>query len=196
MLLYVQFIFISVCVFAQNETLKQITDGTKVNITGVITDSITDKGIAGATIELTYENSGPTAVNSISYVKRNTIATDGGKFDVENLPYAKKYSMVVAAVGYETTFKEILLPVPREGDTKAVAKNLGIIKLQRENKMLANVTVRATATPSLQFDVDRKIFNVEKNITAQDGTAVDVMKNIPSLSVDVEGNVQMRNSTG
>ncbi|HYJ65433.1 MAG TPA: outer membrane beta-barrel protein, partial [Parafilimonas sp.] len=37
--------------------------------------------------------------------------------------------------------------------------------------------------------------NVEKNITSQGGTAVDVMKNIPSLSVDVDGNVEMRNST-
>ncbi|HEY6978146.1 MAG TPA: outer membrane beta-barrel protein, partial [Chitinophagaceae bacterium] len=194
-LLYVQFIFIGIGLFAQSGTFKQITNGTKVSITGVIADSITNKGLAGATIELTYENPGATAINSISYVKRNAIATDGGKFGIENLPYAKKYSIVIAAVGYETTFKEIFLSVQPPEDTKTVIKNLGIIKLHRENKMLANVTVRATATPSMQFDVDRKIFNVEKNITAQGGTAVDVMKNIPSLSVDVEGNVQMRNST-
>jgi outer membrane receptor protein involved in Fe transport len=43
--------------------------------------------------------------------------------------------------------------------------------------------------------IDRRVFNVDKNITAVGGTAIDVMRNIPSVSVDVEGNVQLRNSS-
>ncbi len=41
--------------------------------------------------------------------------------------------------------------------------------------------------------VDRKIFDVEKAFTVTGGTAIDVMKNIPSISVDVDGNVALRN---
>jgi outer membrane receptor protein involved in Fe transport len=42
--------------------------------------------------------------------------------------------------------------------------------------------------------VDRRVFNVDKDLTTQGGSGVDVMKNIPGLSVDVDGNVQMRGS--
>lgn len=102
---------------------------------------------------------------------------------------------MISAVGYETLFKEVFIPMPAGEANKPLVKNIGTLRLQQKNKMLANVTVTAIATPSMRFDIDRKIFNVEKNITAQGGTAVDIMKNIPSLSVDVNGNVQMRNST-
>ena len=42
--------------------------------------------------------------------------------------------------------------------------------------------------------IDRKIFNVERNLSSIGGSAVDVMKNVPSLSVDIDGNVSLRNS--
>ena len=42
--------------------------------------------------------------------------------------------------------------------------------------------------------IDRKVFDVSKSLLATGGTAVDIMKNIPSVSVDIEGNVQLRNS--
>ncbi|WP_301924097.1 hypothetical protein [Ferruginibacter sp.] len=44
------------------------------------------------------------------------------------------------------------------------------------------------------MSIDRKIFNVEKNITSVGGTAVDVMKNVPSVNVDIDGNVTLRNA--
>ena len=46
-----------------------------------------------------------------------------------------------------------------------------------------------------EMGVDRKIFNVDKNLTSTGQTATEVMKSIPSLSVDIDGNVTMRNST-
>jgi outer membrane receptor protein involved in Fe transport len=59
---------------------------------------------------------------------------------------------------------------------------------------LGNVTVTASK-PILEIGVDRRIFNVARSLTATGGTAIDVMKNIPSVSVDIEGNVTLRNST-
>ena len=103
----------------------------------------------------------------------------------------QKYLLVVSVVGYETVSKEIVLSKVKSN----MIKNLDAIKMVRKQKMLGNVIVTAVSAPSMHFGIDRKIFNVEKNITAQGGTAVDVMKNIPSVSVDVDGNVQMRNST-
>ena len=45
------------------------------------------------------------------------------------------------------------------------------------------------------MSIDRKIFNVEKNLARVGGTAVDVMKNVPSLNVDIDGNVTLRNAS-
>ncbi|MBC7848355.1 MAG: TonB-dependent receptor, partial [Chitinophagaceae bacterium] len=42
--------------------------------------------------------------------------------------------------------------------------------------------------------IDRKVFNVEKNLTSAGGTAVDVMRNVPSLNVDIDGSVTLRNN--
>ena len=45
------------------------------------------------------------------------------------------------------------------------------------------------------MDIDKKTFNVDKNITSTGGTAVDVMKNVPSVQVDIDGNVKLRNAS-
>ena len=47
---------------------------------------------------------------------------------------------------------------------------------------------------TMVMQVDRRVFNVDKDLTTQGGSAVDVMKNIPGLSVDMDGNVEMRGS--
>jgi hypothetical protein len=60
-------------------------------------------------------------------------------------------------------------------------------------KCLEGVTVTA-GKPLLQLGIDRKIFNVDRNIVSAGGTAVDVMKNVPSVSVDIDGNVTLRNN--
>ena len=169
-------------------------DNKTVEFTGIITDSITNKALAGATITFTYDNPKITSDNPGLYVKKNSISTNSGKFDI-NLPVVNKFSLTVSAIGYETLFKEIFLTDSSTSDKKTILKNFGAVKLKQNSNTLSNVVVTATVAPAMQFGIDRKIFNVEKNITSQGGTAVDVMKNIPSLSVDVDGNVQMRNST-
>ncbi|HTE10361.1 MAG TPA: outer membrane beta-barrel family protein, partial [Chitinophagaceae bacterium] len=72
-------------------------------------------------------------------------------------------------------------------------KDLGKIKLVTEITQLANVTVTANK-PLVRLDADKKIFNVEKNIVSAGGTALDVMKSVPSVNVDIDGNVTLRNS--
>lgn len=76
----------------------------------------------------------------------------------------------------------------------AVDKDLGNIKLSEDAQSLEQVTVTASK-PLITMGVDRKIYNVEKDISAQGGSATDVMKNVPSVQVDIDGNVTLRNST-
>ncbi len=157
-----------------------------VTITGVVKDSVTNKVIPAATIEISSKEGGKN-------FNKKTIGDINGKFIVENIPFERSLSIEISCIGYASTTKEINLTKP-ESSSKLV-KDIGTITLNVQSNTLSNVVVTAKSAPAMQFGIDRKIFNVEKNITSQGGTAVDVMKNIPSLTVDVDGNVQMRNST-
>jgi outer membrane receptor protein involved in Fe transport len=75
----------------------------------------------------------------------------------------------------------------------SIDKDLGNIKLEADVKELGEVVVTGDK-PTLQLGIDRKVFNVEKNIVSQGGTGVDVMRNVPTVNVDVDGNVTLRNN--
>src|SRR3712207_7479409 len=47
----------------------------------------------------------------------------------------------------------------------------------------------------MRMDIDKKVFNVAQNLVSAGGTAVDVMKNVPSVNVDIDGNVTLRNAS-
>ncbi len=177
------FLFLSLGLFAQKS--KHI-----ITIKGKVEDSITSKIIPGATIQIQY-----TPNNSTTVIKKNVIADFNGAFIVEDIPSVKKLSVTVSSIGFENKSKEIILTNPVNATGNSLIKDIGEIQLKDASHVLSNVVVTAKAAPAMEFGIDRKIFNVEKNITSQGGTAVDVMKNIPSLSVDVDGNVQMRNSS-
>lgn len=75
--------------------------------------------------------------------------------------------------------------------TQSPEKKLGNIKIAAEEHTLNEVHV--TAEKSLmEMHVDKKVFNVEKNITTTGGSAADVLQNVPSLTVDPDGNVSLR----
>ena len=69
--------------------------------------------------------------------------------------------------------------------------NLGIIKMDADSKKLGEVEVVGQGS-QMHFDVDKKVFSVDQNIAAAGGSASDVLKNIPSVTVDNQGNVSLR----
>jgi outer membrane receptor protein involved in Fe transport len=75
----------------------------------------------------------------------------------------------------------------------AFDKDLGNIKLEVDTKQLQNLTVLSTK-PTMTLDIDKKVFNVDKNLVSAGGTALDVMRNVPSVQVDIDGNVTVRNA--
>lgn len=74
------------------------------------------------------------------------------------------------------------------------AKDLGTITLKPESTNLNEVEIVGDK-PLVEYQVDRKVVNVDQQINAVGGTAVDVLENIPSVTTDLEGNVALRGST-
>lgn len=73
-------------------------------------------------------------------------------------------------------------------------KDLGNIKLEIDAKELQNVTITASK-PMMQLGIDRRIFNVDKSLAASGSTGTDILRQIPTINVDVDGNVTVRNAT-
>ena len=82
---------------------------------------------------------------------------------------------------------------PGAGSIPSFDKDLGNIKLVIDSKQLQDVTI-TSVSPSVRLNADKKIFNIEKNIMSAGGTGLDVMRNVPSVNVDIYGNVPLRNS--
>ncbi|MEQ3656110.1 MAG: TonB-dependent receptor [Dokdonia sp.] len=69
--------------------------------------------------------------------------------------------------------------------------NLGVVQLAIDAATLENVMVVAEKT-TVEFKLDKQVYNVGKDLTVRGGTVSDVLDNVPSVSVDVEGNVALR----
>ena len=198
-------LFITICllfsiatVFAQDVSPKPEYENVTITVTGTITDGLTNKPIPGAVVRIAAANAGTPSVNTDNYYSTIKITAQDGSFEITRIPFNNQYNIIVTAMGYGNGTRTISINEPREeesGRKSVIAKQIGTISLIPEANNLQSVVVTATAKPALQFGIDRKVYDVEKNITSKGGTAVDVMKNIPSLTVDVDGNVQMRNSS-
>jgi len=72
--------------------------------------------------------------------------------------------------------------------------NLGNIKLNQGKGLLKEVTITAQKS-QMQLGLDKKSFNVEQSLVSQGGSATDLLTNVPSVQVDVDGNISLRGST-
>ena len=168
---------------------------------GKVVDAKTNKGIDAASVQLILNRGGKDSVVAGMFTKGN------GDFSLENLAIFGNYRLKISAIGFTTVEQKVSFDLKMGGGgaqgqggqpdmsqaLAAIDKDLGNIKLQEDSKVLESVTVSASK-PLIQMGVDRKIFNVEKNINSAGGTAVDIMRTIPSVNVDVDGNVTLRNA--
>lgn len=165
---------------------------------GKIVDAQSGKALEFASVQLLQNKMDTVSKQRKETVIGGMLTKANGDFSIENVPVFGQMKLKVTAIGYKEIVSNVSFEIKPGGDMSAMLgaldKDLGNIKLEIEEKMMENVTVTA-AKPGLTLGIDRKIFNVDKNIVSAGGTAVDIMRNIPSLSVDIDGNVTMRNNT-
>jgi outer membrane receptor protein involved in Fe transport len=167
---------------------------------GKVVDAKTNKGMDGTSAQLVMSIYDTTKHIRRDSVIRGAITPSNGDFSFENLPVFGNFRLKLSAIGYKSIDQKVAFnfkdaqsadPDQRLG---AVDRDLGNIKMEIDPTSLQQVTVTADK-PLISLGIDRKIYNVEKDISASGGTAVDIMKNIPSLAVDIDGNVTLRNAS-
>ncbi len=181
------------------------------HVYGKVMDSL-DKPIAGASVVL-LQNKFDSVTKKKKEILLKAMNTSAlGEFSFEDLPMFGGLKLKISAVGYKPFEQAVAFQInmgamqqkPAGANANPMAavttfanmvdKDLGNIKLKDDAATLAGVTVVASA-PTLKLDIDKKTFNVDKNIVSVGGTAVDVMRNVPSVQVDIDGNVKLRNAT-
>ncbi len=165
--------------------------GNNGHVYGKITDS-SGRPLADASVVLLQSHLDPATKKTKEVLLKGLVTKNNGEFNFEELPAMGALKLKISISGYKTLEQSISF-MPAAGGAPSFDKDLGKIKLNPDVKQLEAVTVTANK-PLVRLDADKKIFNVEKNIVSAGGTALDVMKNVPSVNVDIDGNVTLRNA--
>lgn len=190
----------SISVTAQIGNNGQVPNG---SIYGKVIDSATGKAIEIASVQLLRTKIDSITKKPKDVVVNGMLTEKQGQFRLENIPVMAQYKLVISAMGYNSytrsfTFIDRKAVANGSNDMSALLgaldKDLGNIKLSVDVEVLQGVTVTASK-PSVQLGIDRKIYNVENNLTSAGGSATDVLKTVPSVNVDIDGNVSIRNSS-
>lgn len=163
--------FIMANSFAQRE---------KIALQGIVIDKITKQPLEFVSVELQYAKD--------SSLRKGMLTDKLGKFVFTNLN-SGKYLLTLSYIGYDVTkTREVFIA---EGQQ---AVNLGNLELENTATKLNEVVVSSTKK-TLNASIDRKVYNVDKDIMSKSGAASDILKNVPSVEVDIDGGVSLRGSS-
>lgn len=160
-------------------TTMAFAEGTSVPcITGKVIDNDTGQPLEYATVRLFTQDS----------VFVSGVITDmKGSFSIQ-APQGN-YIVTIQFMGYET----LNVNVKVSGNESEV--QLGRLLLRPDVELLEEVEVIAERS-TMSMTLDKRVFNVGKDVSSTAGNAIEVLENIPSVTVDVEGNVSLRGDDG
>lgn len=145
---------------------------------GAIRDSIDKRSIAYASISL-LDNSG--------HIIAGQVTDKHGRFSFSKL-LRGNYSIMIKFIGYDQKKIQQL-----SIDNKQI--DIGFVDLKGHDLILQEANVDGDAVKQ-QHKIDRQIFQATQFQNAIGGTALDIVKNLPAVSVDGQGNISVRGSTG
>ncbi len=148
-------------------------------LSGTIADSSNAKGVEFANIAL-YNKATNKLVDG-------AVADEKGKFSIIELADGN-YKIEISFLGFNSKTIDNIKIVDGKN------RDLGNIKLSSSDKMLNEVTV-SSQRAMVEEKVDRLVYNAEKDMTSRGGDAADVLRKVPLLTVDLDGNVSLRGNS-
>ena len=158
-----------------NHYSQQNSKSPKIKISGTVIEKVSKLPLEYATITFTNATSTKALAGGVTNPK--------GEFSIDIAPGT--YDIKIEFI----SFKHILIK-----DKNLQEKtNLGQITLEEDATQLNEIVVRSEKS-TVEIKLDKKVYNVGQDMMVKGGTVSDVLDNIPSVSVDVEGNVSLRGS--
>ena len=152
---------------------QQVVVAPKIKITGKVVEKISKQPLEYATITFLLPNNPKPVAGGITNPK--------GEFEIEVKPGT--YDIKIEFISFKIT------EIKQKNLQKSTS--LGLISLDEDANQLNEVVIRSEKT-TVEIKLDKKVYNVGSDLMVKGGTVSDVLDNIPSVSVDVEGNVSLR----
>ena len=150
----------------------------RITITGTVLESGSQQPVEFATIMIA-DKSTKKAITGVTTGLDGTFTTQSDSPD---------FYVQISFIGFAT--KTIENPEIVNGKA-----NLGTILLNENSKMLDEVVVRAEKSQT-EFKLDKRVFNVGKDLSSAGASALEVLNNVPSVNVNIEGEISLRGSSG
>lgn len=167
--------------YSQDRKYRKQNDNSdkKGKISGVVVDNDNGSPIESATVQILKMRD--------SSLVTGTSTDKKGNFSIE-APFGR-FKLKVSLIGYNNAVINNISINPENSEF-----NAGTIKLSQGSEMTTKEIVVEAEVPLMENQIDKKVYNVEKNIISESGSATDVLKNVPSVSVDEDGRVSLRGS--
>ncbi|MBN8681605.1 MAG: TonB-dependent receptor [Chitinophagales bacterium] len=161
---------------------------------GKLLDDATGKPVAYASVQLLAMRRDTVNKKMVPAIVGGQLTGENGEFSIENLPVMGEFTLKIICIGYNTLEQKVSFGKPGGGrNAAAFDKDLGNIRLSVSQEVLKEVTINAEAN-KVTLALDKKVYRVDKDGVAAGGTAEDAMRNVPSVQVDIDGNVTLRNA--
>ena len=156
-----------------NFAQQSINQKLQIKITGTVIEKVSKQPLEYATITFLNTNNPKPIAGGITDAK--------GQFDIDIKPGI--YDIKIEFISFKPSI------IKQKNLTNNT--NLGTIALEEDASQLNEVIIRAEKT-TVEIKLDKKVYNVGSDLMVKGGTVSDVLDNIPSVSVDVEGNISLR----
>jgi outer membrane receptor protein involved in Fe transport len=150
------------------------------SVSGIVIESVNLMPLEFATVAVRKSKDSTLVQGAVTY--------KNGKFKIENIPQGE-YKITYSFIGFDT---RTTLPFKIEEGHLNV--DLGQVKISTSTSSLNEVIVSGERSTYVN-SIDRKTFNVGKDLISKTGSVSDLMQNIPSLTVDIDGVVSLRGSS-
>ncbi len=163
------FIFASTSLFAQNQS---------ITIKGTVVESNSQQPIEFATVMVSSKETGKSITGTTTNIN--------GDFEV--FVDTQNFYVEISFIGFVTHKLEDIAVTDSQAD-------LGTIALDSDSQTLDEVLVRAEKSQT-EFRLDKRVFNVGKDLSSTGASVLEVLNNVPSVNVNIEGEISLRGSTG
>lgn len=165
-------LFIFILILCSSQLIK----AQKVIISGQVVESNSGKAMGFTNVSL---------FNEANELITGAVTSEDGQFQLQALPGS--YKLKIQFVSYKT----VEINIQAEGDKV----NVGKVGLSEDVNQMSEVVVQAKR-PQMEMKLDKRVFNVGQDLSNIGGSAESILDNLPSVTVDVDGNVSLRGSQG
>lgn len=158
------------------ETFAQ--KGKRIIVTGKVIEKGGQQPVEFATVMLAHQ--------STNSLLTGTTTKSDGSFELQ--VDSNNFYVEISFIGFKT--ERINTFELKEGSV-----NLGLIELIEDGEVLEDVVVRAEKS-QMEFKLDKKVFNVGKDLSTTGASALELLNNVPSVDVNIEGQVSLRGTSG